>query len=247
MVPSAVVSDFHELLHQIKTCIGEIGPELWFRGQPRADFHLVPGVHRDGRNRAYEVNVALRFRRAAPTRHAPCPSRDDHGAWLQLMQHYRLPTRLLDWTQSPLIALFFAVTQDNTAPGALWVLSPFGLNESQVKESVVFNTVDPRVEELIAASLNIAHPSSPHTLATFGEEFDLRMTMQLSAFTIHGNGQALDEHPAAAQFLRRIEIPVQVKQGLREVLTLLGIRRSTVFPDLENLAGEMAALEFQGP
>ena len=92
---------------------------------------LIPSVYRDdSRGPNYESAMANRFAQRAPTRHANCPMKGDLAAWLFLMQHYRLPTRLLDWTEGPLIALFFAVEgeEDAEKDGVLWALEPFAMN-----------------------------------------------------------------------------------------------------------------------
>src|SRR5687767_3969320 len=83
--------------------------QLWYRGHADASWQLVPSVFRRRDSSDAEPVLIEHFVRAAPIRYAHCPAKNDRAAWLQLMQHYRLPTRLLDWTQSPLVALFFAV------------------------------------------------------------------------------------------------------------------------------------------
>jgi hypothetical protein len=55
------------------------------------------------------------------------------------MQHYRLPTRLLDWSESILLATYFAVNDKPDKPGVLWALSPFVLNEDQFWKKQIFN------------------------------------------------------------------------------------------------------------
>ncbi len=75
-----------------------------------------------------EVNLNARFRLTAKTRRGEVPSNSDPLGWLFLMQHYRLPTRLLDWSQSPLVALYFALGKPDDRDAVLWALSPTQLN-----------------------------------------------------------------------------------------------------------------------
>ena len=58
---------------------------------------------------SYELRLLRKFRARAHLRHHTCPDYFDYFGWLSLMRHYGLPTRLLDWSESPLVAAYFAM------------------------------------------------------------------------------------------------------------------------------------------
>jgi hypothetical protein len=84
----------------------------WFRGVSKPYNDLTPGAFREphgGFQGSFESTYLDEFRRIAPSLSDNLPQRDEYLEWLFLAQHHGLPTRLLDWTESPLIALYFAV------------------------------------------------------------------------------------------------------------------------------------------
>ncbi len=102
---------------------------IWFRGQAKANWKLVPSLARHEAHLKAESALIKRFmQNAAP--HIASPPRDE-WEWIFLMQHHRAPTRLLDWSESPLAALYFAVQEKvtMTAAGAVWCLDPVALNK----------------------------------------------------------------------------------------------------------------------
>jgi len=96
---------------------------IWFRGEPHTYGRLCPAIYRQdiypggaGGNRGPEQGVRSpeksllnRFRMEAASRRTRHPPYEDETAWITLAQHYRLPTRLIDWTESILTAAWFAV------------------------------------------------------------------------------------------------------------------------------------------
>jgi len=218
----------------------------WWRGQSDQQWGLIAWLHRDigGVN---EHNMTHRFYLRARTRHTNVPDDEDDAGWLFLMQHYRLPTRLLDWTQSPLIGLFFAVQDEEywSTDGTLWALWPTQLNKCQTvkAELLLENHLNVR-SQFKAAFEREKPPESNKTLAIMSRHCDLRQMVQQSEFTIHGSPQPMDEHNDAGKFLVRINIPSSAKERLKQSLDLLRITEDQLFPDLEHLASELISSTF---
>ncbi|HKS07169.1 MAG TPA: hypothetical protein VJR92_12740 [Gemmatimonadaceae bacterium] len=102
--------------------------------------------------------------------------------------------------------------------------------------------------ELVATAWNGKKPNadSPTVTAIVASENSQRMLMQLGAFTIHGVRTPLDDYPNAERFLRCYDVPAAAKKPLAAQLARAGIRRSSLFPDLDNLSAEIAATHVDG-
>jgi len=231
--------------------------QVWWRGQRNAAWPLDPSVSRLPHNARSEQSLLARFRHKAPSRHPQVPASTDNPGWLFLMQHYRLPTRLLDWTESPLIACFFAAESDpatrehsglvSDADGSLYALSPYGLNKSQIGRSVLLLPGDPEPLASINKAFDRKLPEVNEILAVRPSEVDARLMVQLSVFTLHGAGLPLESIADHESFIIRWDIPSASKRTLRNQLKLLGIRESSLFPDLEHLAVDVASTRFRKP
>lgn len=220
------------------------GFRLWWRGHARAHWRLVPSVHRITDRGHYERGVSIRFQARAPARYAGCPAADDHGGWLSLMQHHGLPTRLLDWTESALFALYFAVREPehDSHDACIWALDPFRLNDHLWKADTqgTVGWTAPAIQPLL--NIFARHlPRQGDVAALTPGQTHSRSMVQLSAFTVHATGQPLELHESESAFLRRVEIPSTAKRGLRRGLDSLGICDSYLFPDLESLARDEKA------
>lgn len=117
--------------------------EWIYRGQTDSNWGLMTSIDRaktvrwrdqTGRMKSFqespqaaEDQLLLRFQQRAH-HYVDVPAREELLDWLALMQHYGTPTRLLDWTKSPYVGLYFAVestldSQNEEHGHALWAMA----------------------------------------------------------------------------------------------------------------------------
>lgn len=243
-MPVHAVKTISQLVEETKS----VGSSAFFRGHRRFDWELKPGVFRPS-CKGNERSMLNDFRNQAPVRYANSPQEDDLCAWLCLAQHYGLPTRLLDWTLSPLVAAYFATepsAEDDLHAGAIWALNAIKLNGLTAYGRGLFclSMGNGEVAEVVRPAFDDAHTSPRTTLAVGPTVRDTRLFVQQSVSTLHGDGRSLEEWgaeliPDAAErrgLLLCAFIPPASKPTIRLDLERLGIHEAALFPDLGNLA-----------
>lgn len=247
------VEGLHSLIDEALAARNCWNRAVWFRGQASnaKDWGLAPSVFRADfkalcevdRTHDIEMTMILKFMQKAPARYHNCPRNEDYAHWLSLMQHYRLPTRLLDWTGSVLVAGFFAVTEPacHSVDGVVWMLDPGKLNEEMAVPRGLLLPLDRETaNEQFHVSLRKHHDEKKkRILAVVPDEVDSRLLVQQSAFTLHGMDTPLDRVRGSDRFLRRLVIPAEKKAEIEDGLRFMGIRRENLFPDLGNLADDI--------
>lgn len=237
------VETFDQLINVATKVISEQGSLTWFRGHAIADWPLVPSVFRHGHPPIYECYQCGSFMQQARSRYAKCPEERDRDKWLTLMRHYGLPTRLQDWSKSVLVAAYFALQMHDDHPAAIWILDPVKLNVAQIGEPNVGSMAGGGITgALLAAAfapIPVSAESLQKTIAVAPFEIDPRMMAQQSMMTLHGSRQPMDKLNGADQFLQKLVVPASAKPKIRRVLEQIGIRESSLFPDLEHLANDV--------
>jgi hypothetical protein len=224
---------FSAILHEIASLNRPSG-EVWFRGQADADWSLTPRLLRSTAGRVHEKNILARFRSRAMAMLQNHPDDKDPARWLFLMQHHGLPTRLLDWTESALAGLYFAVNGHDDRDGALYLLAPLDLNNHQTFEPVLYGPYTERIHKLLIACFK-GTEKPPEIVAILAYASNDRISRQQGHFTVHGVAQDLRKI-AQPEYLKTIRIPGASKAQLRKQLEYFGITRTSLFNDLDSLA-----------
>jgi hypothetical protein len=135
------LGEYIEEIIRLKVGAGDKEYFQWYRGHADISWELIPKVQRGYFENDEELFRKERFftndfQARASIINFPKPQLNEYANWLTLMQHYGLPTRLLDWSRSPLIALYFAVSDKNACErdACIWILTPGKLNEHEQLE-----------------------------------------------------------------------------------------------------------------
>lgn len=209
----------------------------WFRGHKSVDWELCPSALRydreDQRNRA--INGLRDFRRLQEFRLPKSPAAAEQFKWLQLAQHYGLPTRLLDWTQSPTVALYFAC-QDRDKDGAVFAMKPRDLNRLSIPKAGL-DVIDPDEHSgILAPYLKLDGRETARGLKTIAVQPTWnsdRIILQQGMFTLHGARFSLDS--AQAPSLVGIPILKEHKATLSYQLERIGVAEMFIFPEPEHV------------
>ena len=214
----------------------------WFRGHAQVEWKLLPSLARNPAHLIRETDVIKRFiQLAVPHLTETLPQTD--WDWIFLMQHHRVPTRLLDWSESPLAALWFAVNssdpRDATIDGAVWCLDPLALNRvarlrGRLETELPGFGSDPILDNYLPDRQDQGAGQNP--VAASGRRNSRRMAAQLGNFTIFDRSLNSIEEVGTGEHVWRLVIPAAAKAAIAEQLRLLRFTELTLFPDLDRVA-----------
>jgi hypothetical protein len=259
--------EWNELVNHIDTLAVGNAPStpVIFRGQSDASWHLVDSFSRilagGLPDREFLKLERMAYEKFVSQAHLFLDSGslpDDKSllAWWGLMQHFGCPTRLLDWSSSPFVALYFAVVENWDQPGALWAFDPAALIELDQDTLAVkarksmYESKDTRTLFWEQSPPSLVHPF-------LLKKHHARIASQQGCFTVctrvpsnHGDliGGSFTTRSGVIEneFCHKLVIHQSLKRDCLNHLVRMNITASSLFPGLDGLGrtiGEFLRLE----
>lgn len=261
-IPSRTVDSIEAFVKAVSEDVRDWEPVFpWFRGEPGdIPTPLTPMVFRSPRRELNydnsrrvgyhfdENNLLQSFRRRAHLMGLPIvPDRQETDKWLFLARHVGLPTRLLDWSESALIGLYFALFEQHPV---VWMLNPHELNRKSAPDALpnVFPlTWFPGEGERnigfrnVQAAWRQGQGALDVPVALEPTNIHPRMNAQHSYFTVHGGVKKPLCDQVGRSCLKKyvVTIPDEDRDDALRDLRRLGVAHSTIMPEAEALAAEL--------
>jgi FRG domain len=229
-----------------------------FRGDPRLDEDLSSGLLRLAAGRLnvsrLELHLLRNFRKYA----YGTAGADTMWHWMALGQHRGLPTRLLDWTYSPFVALHFATASLDLmdTDGSVWAINFVEANRylprrlRQILKAEGSDTATIDMLGHVGSLRDFDHLArAPFVVFLEPPSLDPRIVNQFALFSLMSSPEAtlndwLARHPSLA---KHIVIPARLKWEIRDKLDQANINERVLFPGLDGLSAWLTRYYWQKP
>jgi len=208
------IDDIADLLEAVSDfSTANAGGTVVYRGVKSAEYELIPKIGRRTRDGqplsvAGEKYVLKLFKQRSVPHLTRMPA--DEWEWLSLAQHHGLPTRLLDWTRNPLVALYFAIAEPHHGDAAVYAY-----------RSTTYLQLDKHPDPFKVERVARVIPSHVST----------RIAVQSGLFTVHPE----PTKPFSANVTKFIVAGVKRRQ-IKKGLSRLGVDTGSMFPDIDGIA-----------
>jgi hypothetical protein len=249
-VPDVRVSSWNELNDSLyedawDEQLGRFRATIAYRGMGDVDYALTTGLARlNARSTHLETAMLRAFMRYARTEVVPGNS---IWNWLALAQHHGLPTRLLDWTYSPFVALHFATSDPRLyqKDAVVWRVNYARTNEllpkslKRLLETEITFVFTAEMLQSAASTLEEFDALTDRRFLAFFEppSFDDRIVNQYALLSLPSDPTSQLEGWLGEQEddFRRIIIPARLKPEVRDKLDQANITERVLYPGLDGL------------
>ncbi|HYX28597.1 MAG TPA: FRG domain-containing protein [Pyrinomonadaceae bacterium] len=237
------IKSIADMVKHLKKVIDPKRGPAWCRGHADASWTLQPHYDRL-KSPVRETELLNKFRQNANLLLTRAPTSPYDFGWMFLMQHYGVPTRLLDWSESPLVALYFVVEDPDPKnlkkDGALWLLFPLELNAYSTKAQVYIPSFeDDWLQNYSVDQYSKEKDNGILPIAAIATRNNPRIQAQLGVFTISHLKKTPMEEIEDGKHCVKLLIPAGSKESLRQELRILGVTRFQVFPELTSIGDNL--------
>ena len=225
--------------------LGRFRSRYAFRGLSDSNYKLESRLARHGGDfRKLEKHLLRNFKKYA---HRSVVEKDSIWNWLSVAQHYGLPTRLLDWTYSPFVAMHFATADIDAfnVDGVIWAVNyvkthnilPEKLSRKLEEEGANVFTVEMLFESIKSLTELEDLSSDPFILFFEPPSIDDRIVNQFAFFSMSSDSRVVLNRwlEDKMDFWRKIIIPAELKWEIRDKLDQANITERVLFPGLDGL------------
>jgi hypothetical protein len=251
-VQDLVPATWAELLEQLfaeswRPRLRRFRSQFAFRGRNDAAEDLSTSLQRLGGDAALEGHLLRNFRKYARREAEPS---DSVWNWLALAQHHGLPTRLLDWTYSPFVALHFATADVKRyeLDAVVWMVDYVGA-QREAPEPLRAALRDEGMDVFTAELLDRVAPGR-RELEQLGDfvvfleppSINPRIVNQYALFSLMSRADArLDDWLAdRPELARKVIVPARLKWEIRDKLDQANVTERVLFPGLDGLSRWLA-------
>ena len=229
------MSAWNRFLEEVKQAENELGNprEIWYRGHSQESWKLNPSLLRysDWENKEKEL-----FFEFSQTASRLFDKRNNEWEILFDMQHYWIPTRLLDWTTVMGVAIAFILHADyeGAENSCLYILDPRSLNQLSGRNEIISLPDDKKFDyKSIYWEHNPVKIEKP--IAVRPHQQSARLLAQKGVFTVHGNLNDSFEN-SATDCYRKIVLPNEAKEEARIFLKWANLDEYTIYPDIVGMS-----------
>lgn len=237
------LSGYINAIKKLKNGLIKNGADIWFRGVSDKSYELVPGIL--WRNISEPNHLGMIEEWLNEYLLYSSEELKDGFDIYALAQHYGLPTRLLDWTTSPLIALYFALEKEElNEKRIVWAIDPLLLNKKKIKWEGHLSISDRYLRKQFDLDKYLPEPLGGHDekkmldgpIAIRVQPKNRRIISQKGCFTLHGKSTDNIDNILGTvnKGIVKLEINGKLTRNkILEELYILGISEDTIFQDLD--------------